>query len=44
MNKDNHDTSAPVELGSVSRDTRGNTGPHVEDGGLKLYAACLSDE
>lgn len=44
MKKDNQDTGALVELGSVSGDTKGNTGPHWEDGGLKLFAVGLTDD
>lgn len=44
MKKDNQDSTALVELGSVSGDTKGNAGPHWEDGGLKLYGVGLSDE
>ena len=44
MNMDNQDTTALVELGSVSDDTKGNAGPHWEDGGLKLSGVGLSDE
>ncbi|HEX8223744.1 MAG TPA: hypothetical protein VF605_08015 [Allosphingosinicella sp.] len=44
MKKDNQDNIALVELGSVSGDTKGNAGPHWEDGGLKLNGVGLSDE
>lgn len=44
MNKEFEDTPILVELGTVSGDTRGNAGPHWENGGLKLYQTCISDE
>lgn len=38
------ETHELIELGSVSGATKGNTGPHWEDGGLKIYGVGLSDE
>jgi hypothetical protein len=44
MNKDEQDAPTLVELGTVSGDTKGNAGPHWENGGLKLNQSGISDD